>query len=80
MGKPKINYAKREIIEGRLLAALDDEDKVAIVASKEDLAFLIKCVGNFHDRSKQQQEMLADLTTLHSEAFWDETWPKRRSS
>jgi hypothetical protein len=65
-----IGRAKREVIEGKLLAALDDESKVAIVLSENDLRFLISCVRFSPDGwGEKRRVFLQDLERLADEAF-----------
>ena len=79
----KITYTPKEVIEGKLLAALDDEDKVAAVFSKQDLDDLIsafyaaitlgEAAGPKKGRSGEQlqrfREMLDDFKKLRTAAF-----------
>jgi hypothetical protein len=69
-----VQGASREIIERKLLAALDDEDKVAIIASRQDLEDLITAVNTLlrHLWSKDWPRVNAlksDLERLKKEAF-----------
>lgn len=75
MGKKKevkVESASREVIENRLLAALDDEGKVAVVLSQQDLARLIGWLDRPVVKSAfsvDQQEFVADLKKLSDAAF-----------
>jgi len=66
----------REVIEKKLLAALDDGAKVAIVASEEDLRLLIAALEDYICRRSScgdaARAMVADLRTLKREAFGHE--------
>jgi len=64
----KVERVKREVIEHRLLAALDDEDKVAILCSKTDVEYLINCL--LHFSSPWTHDFLDGLETLQKEAGW----------
>ncbi len=67
----KVAMAKREVIQGKLLAALDDDDKVAIVLSEEDLDLLIEIVAlsRIKESHFKIDAMWADLRQLRKEAF-----------
>jgi len=64
----------RQVIEERLLAALGDDECVAIVLNRSDLSLLIDAMdarrGLMVDRwSEQRGKMRADLIQLQIEAF-----------
>lgn len=62
----------RSVIERKLLAALDDEDKVALLLSRKDLELVINAMGWApiqHPQRDAANEMLGDLKQLHTEAF-----------
>lgn len=69
------DYIRRQVIEGKLLAALDDEDKVAIVASKRDCELIMRCLELTEDQSPSREEqaelrqMRLDLRQLYDSAF-----------
>lgn len=65
--------ATRTVLERKLLTALKDDSKVAILATKEDLDLLILVLGN--SIQKAAQEFAADLKKLRDAAF-----PTRRAS
>jgi len=81
----KTKYTNREVIENKLLCALDDEGAVAILANEQDLGFLIRattCLVNIlkskqylsesEEENKQRLiEMLEDIRQLQREAFGD---------
>lgn len=64
----RVVSASREVIEGKLLAALDDAEKVAVVFSREDLDDVIDAMesGCLTARTKG---MLADFRKLRAAAF-----------
>lgn len=71
-----VKYIPQQVIAGQLLAALDDKDKVAIVADEhmlDTLAIALKghLVSNCRrpDRRKQVEDMLLGLKQLGHEAF-----------
>ena len=67
-------YVRREVIEGKLLAALDDESKVAILASEDDLRLLISALEYAPDESTygdKRTELLQGLRQLQKEAGMD---------
>lgn len=70
-----LEYTPREVIENKLLAALDDESKVGIIASREDLGLLRRalCFGINETPSRSEQDefrrMLFDLEQLGKSAF-----------
>lgn len=43
-----VSSTSREVIENKLLAALEDDNTVAILASKQDLDDLIAALDEFH--------------------------------
>ena len=61
-----VDHVRHEVIEGRLLHALADEAKVAILATREDLDCLI--MGLEH-APVRRHGMLAGLRQLRDEAF-----------
>ncbi len=72
--KTDIDYAKREVIENKLLAALDDDSKVAIVASLEDLKLLMWALSSTVPPPKHEtrrNELLEGLIALRDSAFPD---------
>lgn len=64
----KVVPSNREIIEGKLLAALDDADKVACVFSSEDLDDLIDLMECGHLNTRTES-LLRDLRKLREAAF-----------
>lgn len=68
-------HVPREVIEGKLLAALDDEGKVAIILSQQDLGLLIQAclAAAVHSRTPEEMErftrMKLDLQELYRPAF-----------
>lgn len=73
MAKCKTSYAPREVLEGKLLAALDDESKVAIVLDKADVDMLINALEAYPAHAvkggKSHRQYAADLRQLRSAAF-----------
>lgn len=72
-GPNKVVPTSREVIEGRLLAALDDNTKVAILASVEDLDLFI-CAFKTSEGlgmalEPKLKEMRLSLEQLRREAF-----------
>ena len=66
----EIKEVPRELIEGKLLAALDDKTCVAILANEEDLndfitAFRTSDIGS----TLRGQTLLKDLKKLRASAF-----------
>ncbi len=73
-----------EVIEHRLLVALNDQDKVAIVGSKEDVDMLIDALDSTMDNrgmgARVKMRKFADgLRQLRREAFPPNTQPSRDS-
>jgi len=73
----------RQVIDGKLLAILDDDDKVAIVLNELDISLLISAVQNQMQeecgpgekkRRLRLGELLAGMMELADEAFGDEDW------
>jgi hypothetical protein len=68
-----VSSTRREVIENKLLAALDDEGTVAILANEEMLNDLIWVMENYigasRDRQDRMESMHADLTQLCDAAF-----------
>lgn len=62
-----MSAARREVIENKLLAALDDEGKVAILATEIDLILFIKALA-FYD-TPDSKDMASDLLRLKRAAF-----------
>jgi len=62
-----VSSARREVIENKLLAALDDESKVAILATEIDLILFIKAMAFFD--TPDSREMAKDLLQLKRAAF-----------
>lgn len=72
---------EREVIDEKLLVALDDGAKVAILASEEDLDTIIHCINRTCDANPdnrntnglpgwiKQKQLLEDLQELRKQAF-----------
>lgn len=78
MTEYSVEHTRREVIEGKLLAALDDEGKVAIIASEEDCEFLIRGLvlleharmdDNVSNEVSKIQDLLTGLRQLKEAAF-----------
>lgn len=72
MTKPTIERTTKQVIENKLLAALDDEAKVACMFSCEDLDLLIEALRFTHPLRKvpeANERMAHDLETLRKSAF-----------
>ena len=68
-----VSSTRREVIENKLLAALENEGTVAILANEEMLNDLIWVMENYIGGSRDQQDrmesMHADLSQLRDAAF-----------
>lgn len=62
-----VELTSRQVIEKKLLTALEDGNTVAILASEEDLKLLIFALA--HCSSPKAMPMARDLGQLLSEAF-----------
>lgn len=62
--------SNRQVIENKLLTAIDDDSKVAILASREDLDLLIEALSNWTEKARLYS---ADLSQLRRAAFGDST-------
>jgi hypothetical protein len=73
MSRNEIVPVKREVIEGQLLAALDDKSKVAMLLNESDLDFMIWHLmlarNNRMGSMLKCDEWIADLTELKNAAF-----------
>jgi hypothetical protein len=65
--KLRVIRATRTVVERKLLTALDDNSKVAILATKKDLDLLISALGD--SIQKDAQRYAADLKKLRDAAF-----------
>ncbi len=71
MNGANVEHGSREVIEGKLLAVLANPDKVAIVATKEDLELLITGLDH-HPRKRSSvrvRELMLGIMKLRDEAF-----------
>lgn len=67
-----IEHTNREVIQGKLLAALDDEGKVAAVLSEADVRLLIDALDVYNEQRHPDPmavQMRDDLWQLKNEAF-----------
>lgn len=67
--KISVQPTSREVIENKLLAALNDEDKVGICLSKDDLEELIISLASINRPTTKARQWLADLQKLQRAAF-----------
>lgn len=64
-----VELTSRQVIERKLLAALDDEDKVALLCSRQDLDMLIAALHTSSIDGPKEREWERDLRQLRAEAF-----------
>lgn len=68
-----VESVNRQVIENKLLTALDDKSKVAILATEDDLRMLINALKThsmcYPGWSKKNSEYVADLEQLKAAAF-----------
>lgn len=64
----KVEYTPKEVIENKLLAALNEAGNVAIIATLEDLDLLIFALS-LDFESPHRDGFLADLKKLRAGAF-----------
>jgi hypothetical protein len=66
-------HVPREVIKHRLLAALDDKDKVALITSEADLEMLIAALGQYESTASRYMDKARafrlDLIQLHQAAY-----------
>ena len=72
----EVRQVKRQVIDNQLLVVLDDESKVAIVASEPDLSILIRALRRFgntraiSDEDKElRRSLIEGLCELKTQAF-----------
>lgn len=67
----EIKHTSHEVIERKLLAALDEGDQVAILATREDLDIIIAGLEAYSPwaRPLRRQTLLHGLRKLREEAF-----------
>lgn len=65
--KLRVIRSTRTVMERKVLTALDNNSKVAILATKEDLDLLISVLGD--STQKDAQQYAADLKILRDGAF-----------
>lgn len=69
-GDNTVENMKREVIERKLLAALNDETKVAALLEKQDLDVLIEALEFYEGPSFEKTRQFAnDFRQLRKEAF-----------
>jgi hypothetical protein len=72
MRKCKVEVTSRQVIENKLLIALNDESKVALVLSKQDIEDLIGGLSGLYLVGKGEERIsvfLSDLIKLYKSAF-----------
>lgn len=73
MSKPcTVKQASLQVIERKLLTALQDEDKVAILATRqnlEDMIFALETADLILDRAQRCNELADGMRQLLKEAF-----------
>ena len=71
--KIQVERTPREVIERKLLAALDDESKVAVLLTEQDIDHLLRAIAFYprtHSRcSANLWELSKGLRQLQAEAF-----------
>lgn len=66
----KTERRSRDVIDGKLLTALEDEDVVAVLMTKHDLELVILAIGNVAGKGNSRAtEMKAGLVDLLEGAF-----------
>ena len=68
----QVEPVRREIIEDKLLVALDDESKVAILLGEQDLSTLIvalQAVPTWNAHYEKAKRLAADAQALRTAAF-----------
>jgi len=66
----KTEYTNRQVIEGQILMALDDQDKVVIILNEREVGVLIQVMERVvADLGEEPQRMLKDLRELARAAF-----------
>lgn len=70
----KVEHTSRQVIDNKLLAALDDEEKVAIVTNEDDVELLIDALSFYAQAADAENRdkaatFIADLMQLKREAF-----------
>lgn len=63
----RVEQASREVIERKLLTALEDESQVAILATRGDIGLLINALEQYN--TVHAKQWAADLKRLRLEAF-----------
>lgn len=64
-----VQFTKREIIEDKLLTALTEEGKVAILLTKPELTMLIEMVTMCPWKDEKEKHLIDDLRSLREAAF-----------
>ena len=67
--KCDVEPVSRQVISNKLLVALDEGDKVAVVLSSDDLSMLIDVLREAKVRTEKQEQFRRDLEQLRREAF-----------
>ena len=71
VGRNSVVPSSRVVIENQLLAAMDDKTKVAILATKDDLDFLLSVLECGPSDYSTRCDWIADLSQLRRSAFGD---------
>jgi len=68
-----VELTKREVIERKLLTALEDDNTVAILASKQDLDVMVAALDyamlSDKNQTRKARELAAGMKQLRREAF-----------
>lgn len=67
-----MSLTQREVIENKLLTALEDESCTAILTSKEDLEILIAALESWNwgsNSTRRSMDLAAGIAQLRDEAF-----------
>ena len=67
-------YTKREVIESKLLAGLEDGSHAAMLLGKDDLMLIVQALDAAKDRGSEQfrgrcENMYADVRKLYNAVF-----------
>lgn len=65
----KITRVPRTVLENKILTAVTEENKVAILMTKDELSLFIYALGEISSSSTHAREMLEDAMQLRRTAF-----------
>lgn len=72
----KVEYTPKQVIENKLLAALEEPGQVAIIVNAEELQLFITAIALLPGRkSAKCKAFIADLEKLMQAAFPDQAMP-----